>query len=1541
MEHDSCGVGFVARLDGQPRHEIVEDAVRVLVNLEHRGAVGGDKTTGDGAGLLLQIPHAFLSRECAACGLALPPSGHYAVAMVFLPTDAALAGRCCKALEDAARAEGADLLAWRDVPTSNSHLGELARSTQPVVRQMILGRPAQAARHGSPHTSGPADGHAAADAFERKLYVIRRTAEKTVAAWTDVDASQFYVASLSSRTIVYKGMLRGTQLVAFYPDLGDPLFASALAVVHQRYSTNTFPTWSLAQPFRMLGHNGEINTLPGNVSHMRAREADLASPLFGDRLAKLRPIIVEGASDSAMFDNALELLVMAGRSLPHAAMMMVPEAWGPKFTMSDDKRAFYEYHAAIMEPWDGPAALVFTDGRFIGATLDRNGLRPCRYTLTRDGMVVLASETGVLDFQAERILRLGRLQPGKMLFVDLEQHRIVPDNEIKAKISRQSPYRRWVKDNRIELRGLFNPSQVPAEEPAAHLARQHALGYSEEELRMVIAPMASRGQEAIGSMGNDAALAILSERPQLVFAYFKQLFAQVTNPPIDPLREELVMSLMNFVGPERNLLAETPEHVRRLKLPHPILTVEDMVRLRRGRAPDIVTRDIDILFDTDGAAEGPSPQGGSAGGDRVSGGASGAALARALERVFAQAEQAIADGATLLVLTDARMDRRRAAIPVLLATAGLHHHLIRRGLRTRVGLLVESGEVREVMHYALLVGYGANGICPTTALATVRQLAESNLLEEPSTAEEAADRYVTAIKKGLLKTFSRMGISTIRSYFGAQIFEAVGLAPDLVKHYFRGTASRVGGIGLAEIARETLALHARAFPADGSAPAPLLDVGGQYHVRVGGENHLWSPEAVYKLQQAVRRDDYAMFKQYTALIDDRSRSAVTLRSQLRFKPAAAVPLAEVEPVEAIVKRFVSSAMSFGSISKEAHETIALAMNRLGARSNSGEGGEDPARYKPLPSGDSLRSAVKQVASGRFGVTTEYLLSADELQIKMAQGAKPGEGGQLPGHKVSAEIAYVRHTTPGVTLISPPPHHDIYSIEDLAQLIYDLKSVNPRARISVKLVSEIGVGTIAAGVAKGKADMVLIAGHDGGTGASPLTSIKHAGLPWELGLAETEQTLVLNRLRDRIRVQVDGQLKTGRDLAVAALLGAEEFGFGTTVLVTLGCIMMRKCHLNTCPVGVATQDPLLRKRFTGKPEHVERFFRFMAEELREHMAALGFRTLDEMIGRSERLDAAPAIDHWKARGLDFTAILTPAPAGERAPRICTRPQDHDLASRLDYELMIRAAAALDRQEPVVVEMPIRNVHRAVGATLSGEIVRRYGAVGLPDDTVRLNFRGSAGQSLGAWLAPGVTIRVEGDANDYVGKGMSGGRIIVVPPAAARFRAHENIIAGNTVLYGATGGEVYLAGVAGERFAVRNSGATAVVEGVGDHGCEYMTGGAVVVLGATGYNFGAGMSGGVAYVYDASELFGTRTNLDMVDLETVWTDQDKAALRGLVEDHLRYTGSKRAATLLEDWEAHLPLFVKVMPIDYRKVLQRMKAQEQRDTETVSATEEVFNG
>ncbi|MBN1868608.1 glutamate synthase large subunit [Candidatus Sumerlaeota bacterium] len=1503
-EHDSCGTGFIARIDGDPQHDLVENAIRILVNLEHRGAVGGDKSTGDGAGLLLQIPDIFFRRQADALGAPLPERGDYAVGMFFLPTDESLRARCQEAAGRIAESEGCEVLGWREVPVDSKELGHLSLSTMPAFRQLFLGR-----------------GRVERSRFETKLYVIRRLIENEVAGWDDVDASQFYVVSLSSRTVNYKGLLTGTQLTRFFPDLFEADFASSFALVHQRYSTNTLPTWCLAQPFRYLAHNGEINTLRGNINRMRAREAVFSSRLLGPDVEKIRPVIVEGGSDSAAFDNTLELLVAAGRSIPHAMMMMIPEAWGPKFLMSEDKRAFYEYHANIMEPWDGPASIAFTDGhRYIGAVLDRNGLRPSRWSVTRDGLVIMASETGVIDIAPEQILRRGRLQAGKMFLLDMIEKRIVSDSEIKGRIARRSPYRHWVRENHVELRGLLAPSEIPAQDPDRVLRQQHVFGFTEEELRTIVAPMASRGQEPVGSMGNDAALAVLSDRPQLLYAYFKQLFAQVTNPPIDPLREELVMSLTNFLGRERNLLEETPEHCRRLKLYHPVLTPEDVARLRGSTNPDLKAGELEMLF----------PVGG--GGD---------ALEQSLDSIFQRAEEAIASGATILILSDRETDARRAPIPALLAASGLHHHLIRRGLRAEAGIVVDSGEPREVMHLALLIGYGASAICPRAAFHTIRALAEAGLLDDPkATPEEAVDRYVTALKKGLLKTFSRMGISTSRSYLGAQIFEAVGLSRALVDRYFCHTASRIQGIGLEEIAREANERHRRAYPETG-VPAGLLDVGGNYHVRVGGEAHMWTPQAIYKLQHATRTNDYSVFKEFAATVNDTSRERATLRSLMRFKKGDPVPIDEVEPVESITPRFVTAAMSFGSIGQEAHESIAIAMNRLKGRSNSGEGGEDPARYVLLPNGDSRRSATKQVASGRFGVTTDYLIHADELQIKMAQGAKPGEGGQLPGHKVSEDIARVRHTTPGVTLISPPPHHDIYSIEDLAQLIYDLKMTNPEAAVSVKLVSEVGVGTIASGVAKAKADLVLIAGHDGGTGASPLTSIKHAGLPWELGLAETQQSLVGNHLRDKIRVQTDGQLKTGRDIAIAALLGAEEFGFGTSVLITLGCVMMRKCHLNTCPVGVATQDPRLRCRFTGNPDYVERFFRFLAQDLREVMAELGFRTIDEMVGRVDRLEMQPAIDHWKARGLDLGAILTVPEDPGRIGLRCTKKQDHEILEAMDQELIRLARPAIEKGERVRIERPIRNVNRAVGSTLSGEIVRRHGPKGLADDTIQIDFSGSAGQSLGAFLARGVTIRVEGDANDYVGKGLSGGRIIVVPPRGATFIPHENIIAGNVILYGATSGEVYLHGMAGERFAIRNSGAKAVVEGVGDHGCEYMTGGVVVVLGSTGYNFAAGMSGGVAYVYDPTEMFETRCNLDMVDLEGVRSEDDRTELRALIENHYTYTHSPNAQRILEDWQTHLPRFVKVMPIEYRRVLERMRLREHVDSETVSATEEVYSG
>lgn len=1499
FEHESCGVGFIATIDSTPRHDLVENGIQILINLEHRGAVGGDKSTGDGAGLLLQIPDQFFRIRCKKMNL--PDVREYGVGMIFLPSNQGLSQKCVETIERLILKEKCRILGWRDVSVDSSQLGELARKTQPKIVQCFIDPGKNRLNH-----------------FERKLYVIRRLIEKEISSWRNVDTSQFYISSLSSRLIVYKGLLTGTQLPLFYPELKEPDFLSAFALVHQRYSTNTLPTWNLAQPFRYLAHNGEINTLRGNVNRMRSREPGMYSPLLGADIQKIKPVIVEGGSDSAIFDNVLELLIRSGKSMPHAMMMMVPEAYSPDIQMSEYKRAFYEFHSSIMEPWDGPAALVFSDGRYIGATLDRNGLRPARYTVTTDNMIVLASETGVLEFPGDKIRSRGRLQPGKMFLVDLEQNRIVPDNEIKAKISRQRPYRRWIHDKRIELRGLFMPSQIPPINPDELIQKQHAFGYTDEELKMIIGPMASRGQEAIGSMGNDTPLAVLSNRPQLLFSYFKQLFAQVTNPPIDPLREELVMSLESFLGKEKNFLDETPDQYRGLKLNHPILSIRDMMRLREAGLSDLVTRDIDTLFNVSGEKD---------------------TLSKALSNVFWHAEKAISEGVTLLILTDRKVNQEFAPIPSLLVLSGLHHHLIQKGLRNSVGIIMETGEAREVMHFALLVGYGCDAICPYVAFQTVRQMTESGLLEISSTPEECMDNYITAVKKGLLKTFSRMGISTVHSFFGSQIFEAVGLGKKVIDRYFCGTASRVGGVGLKEIADETLMRHKRAFPKQ-EEPPKLLEAGGRYRIRHGGEKHFWTPETIYKLQQASRNNDYEIFKEYSSLINEKSTYCTTLRSLFRFRKQESISIDQVEPVESIVKRFVGAAMSFGSLSQEAHETIAIAMNRLGARSNSGEGGEEPARYQSLLNGDSKRSSIKQVASGRFGVTTQYLVNADELQIKIAQGAKPGEGGQLPGHKVSEEIARVRHTTPGVTLISPPPHHDIYSIEDLAQLIHDLKTVNPSVKVSVKLVSEVGVGTIAAGVAKARADLVLISGQEGGTGASPLTAIKHTGLPWELGLAETQQTLIGNNLRDRIRVQVDGQLKTGRDLAIAILLGGEEFGFGTSLLITLGCVMMRKCHMNTCPMGVATQDPRLRSRFHGKPEYVERFLKFIAQELREIMAELGFRTIDEMVGRVDVLDIQKAVNHWKAHKLDLLPILQTHYDVKDCIRYCTRGQDPIEKNRLELRLLEKVRPALEKKESVRIEMKIRNIHRTVGAELSGWIVKSYGPEGLPDDTVQIHFKGSAGQSLGGFLAPGVTIRVEGDANDYVGKGMSGGRLILVPPKKRFFLPHENVICGNVVLYGATGGEVFISGLAGERFAVRNSGAHAVVEGVGDHGCEYMTGGIVVVIGPTGKNFAAGMSGGIAYVYDETELFDTRCNLDMVDLESVWSQEDRIQLRTFLEKHLSWTQSPRAKMILENWEAHLPLFVKVMPIDYRQVLERMRLRADTDRETVSATEEVYN-
>ena len=1503
-EHDACGIGAVVNISGKSDHQIIEYGKQILLNLRHRGAAGADEVTGDGAGILCRIPHDFFLAECGKAHVTLGPSGAYGVGMVFGPRDEALRRRCDAILSDSISHYGPRVTGWRDVPSRNDCLGKIALDAEPSIKQVFV------------------DGCGLdEEGFERRLFLARKRAEKEVRRQFGEVAEDFYVTSLSCRTICYKGMFMAWQLFAYYPDLADERFASALAIVHQRYSTNTFANWRLAQPFRAIAHNGEINTLSGNRNSLRIREKNMASEVLGEAIADVIPVLEPGASDSASFDNFLELLVRGGRSMPHAMMMMIPEAFGAKYHISTDKRAFYEYHAALMEPWDGPAAMVFTDGRLIGGTLDRNGLRPCRYLVTKDGLAVMASEAGVIEFAPERIWTKGRLRPGRMFLVDTQEGRIVTDNEIKSKIARQAPYRRWLEENRIELRGLFDsPQSVEADSETIAL-RQRIFGFTREELRVILTPMALNAQEPVGSMGTDTPLAVLSNRPRMLYDYFKQLFAQVTNPPIDPLREGLVMSLMMFTGRKCNVLTETPEHCRQLKLPHPILTNEDVERLRRVKRADFKVATVSAVFDASGAN-------------------AAASMAGALERLVNDAEAAIRDGASLIIVSDRAVSETTAPMPALLATAALHHGLLDRGLRSQAGLIIESGEPREVMHFCLLSGFGANGINPYLAFESLEDLHGKGYLPEIADATRMTDNYIAAVKKGMLKTMSKMGISTLRSYQGAQLFEAIGLNRSLVDTYFTGTASRIGGIGLAELAEETLRRHRVAF-----APRPMgsleVDFGGEYSFRRDGEAHLWNPTTVSLLQHAVIGNDARTYAAYARAVNDQSRALCTLRGLFEFVPGDPVPVAEVTPAAEIVKRFCTGAMSHGSISAEAHECIAIAMNRIGGMSNTGEGGEDPARYVPEANGDSKNCAIKQVASARFGVTIDYLAHARELQIKMAQGAKPGEGGQLPGHKVTAEIARLRHSTPGVTLISPPPHHDIYSIEDLAQLIYDLKCSNPGVKVSVKLVAEVGVGTIAAGVAKGNADEVLISGHDGGTGASPLSSIKHTGCPWELGLAETQQVLVMNGLRDRIRVQADGQMRTGRDVVVAALLGAEQFGFGTAALVTLGCTLLRKCHEGACVYGIATQDPELRARFAGKPEYITRFMFFVAEEVRLIMADLGFRTFEEMIGQRQRLQVRGAVDHYKARGLDFSAMFAPVQSPEGAGIRLTTAQPCKIDDHLDWSLLEQAAAAIEKKQKVTIETPIRNTHRTVGTILSHRIVMKHGPAGLPDGTIEITCRGSAGQSFGAFLAPGVTLKLTGESNDYLGKGLSGGRIVVKTPDEATFEAHKNIIVGNTLLYGATSGEVFINGMAGERFAVRNSGAVAVVEGVGDHGCEYMTGGTVVVLGETGCNFAAGMSGGIAYVLDEMQLFDTLCNLDMVDLESVWRRDDINVLHDLIARHHRLTGSRLAASILGSWQNTIGRFVKVTPIDYRKALDKMRANECRDTETTPATEEVFHG
>jgi glutamate synthase domain-containing protein 2/glutamate synthase domain-containing protein 1/glutamate synthase domain-containing protein 3 len=1470
-EHDGCGVGFVVNIEGRKSHDIVMKGVQILINLTHRGACGCDPETGDGAGILIQIPHSFFERECARLGFTLPAPGEYGVGMAFLPVDRSDRMLCEGIIEKIAREEGLTVLGWRDTPIDGNTIGRLARASQPYIEQIFIRR-------------GPGMDQ---DALERKLYVVRKRAETAVAASDLREKGFFYMPSLSSRTIVYKGLLLAPQITHFYKELSDPELISAMCVVHQRFSTNTFPSWQLAHPYRYICHNGEINTLRGNVNWMNARQSVLASPLFGDDIKKLFPIITAGGSDSAMLDNAVELLTMAGRSLPHVMAMLIPEAWDRDRAMADDIRAFYEYHASLMEPWDGPAAVVFADGRVVGATLDRNGLRPGRYVVTKDGLVILASEAGVLPIASNNIRMKGRLAPGRMLLVDTEQKRLFSDDEIKKQLAGRQPYAKWLQDNRITLDHLPSPTHVQATNHETILMRQRAFGYTDEDLKTVLLPSALKAEEPVGSMGIDTPLACLSDQPQLVFNYFKQTFAQVTNPPIDSIREDMVMSLNSNIGCEGNILEETAKNCHTLKLRHPIISNWRLEKVRRVSWGDFLATTVPTLFRVDGGEQ---------------------QLERAVETLCRRASLAIKSGYTILILSDRGLDEGYAPIPSLLALSAVHHHLIREQTRNQVALIVESGEPREVMHFALLLGYGASAVNPYLAIETLEDLHRNGHFPADQTWDKVFKSYMKAVDKGLLKVASKMGISTLQSYQGAQIFEAIGLNRAVVDRYFTGTASRIEGVSMEVLAREALMKHEFAMRAPSESETELR-VGGEYQYRVRGEKHLLNPSTIAKLQHAVQQTKFETYQEFANIVNQQNRELQMLRGMFDFRPAGpAVPVEDVEPASEIVKRFATGAMSYGSISKETHETLAIAMNRLGGKSNTGEGGEDEARFKPDANGDSRRSAIKQVASARFGVTTNYLVNADDLQIKIAQGAKPGEGGQLPGHKVDEIIARVRHSIPGVALISPPPHHDIYSIEDIAQLIHDLKNVNPRARVSVKLVAEVGVGTVAAGVAKAHADVILISGYDGGTGAS-----------WELGLSETQQVLVMNDLRSRVRLQVDGKLQTGRDVAIAALLGAEEFGFSTAPLIALGCIMMRKCHLNTCPVGVATQDPQHSKKFHGRPHHLINYLFFVAEELRRIMAELGFRTVDEMVGRVDCLVQRGDITHWKAKGIDLSPILYDPPVPSHVGRRSMQPQDHGLDQALDRTLIEMAQEALENRTPVSLSMAIRNVHRSLGTMLSGEVARRYGSAGLPDDTVDIHFTGCAGQSFGAFLAKGVTLRLEGESNDYTGKGLSGGRMIVYPPRDSEFVPEENILIGNVCLYGATSGEAFFNGMAGERFAVRNSGATTVVEGVGDHGCEYMTNGLVVVLGRTGRNFAAGMTGGIAYVMDqAGDFASLRCNRTEVDLEPVVNPVDIETLHGLIQRHSEFTGSPQAKWILQNWESMLPKFIKIFPHEYKRVL-----------------------
>ena len=1525
-EHDACGVGFVVNVHGRKSHQIVRQGLEVLENLTHRGATGCDPLTGDGAGILLQMPHEFFAAVTPQAGIMLPAPGDWAAGNIFLPPSDGDREAAELFFEKICREEGLEFLGWRNVPTDNQSIGGTAREVEPFVRQAFVGRGKKVSR----------------DHFEWKLFVLRKRFGIELGRLGLTEQAFVYVCSLSARTIVYKGLLLADQVDKYYPDLSDPKMTSALALVHQRYSTNTFPTWDLAHPFRFIAHNGEINTVRGNINWMHARESMLAHPVFGPDLDKIKPIVREGGSDSATFDNVLEMLVLAGRPIEEAVSMLIPEPWSGHESMADDLKAYYEYQACLMEPWDGPAALAFTDGTRIGATLDRNGLRPGRWWQMKDGLVVMASEAGVLQLPAGEVVRKGRLRPGRMFLVDTKEGRIVEDEEIKRKLATAKPWREWITGQQVRLDELADPPAAAeltqsravisdellqaaasngngngngtphavdpwraagvAGEHSSLLELQRAHGYTLEDLKVIIVPMATDGAEPIGSMGNDTPLAVLSDRPQLLANYFKQLFAQVTNPPLDAIREEIITSMITTIGSEGNLLDSKPEQCRLLRLETPVLTNAECARIKSLHQPGLVAKTISMLFPAAAGAAG---------------------MRKRLDEIRTEASQAVQDGATIVVLSDRGICREQAAVPALLATGGVHHHLVREGSRTRCGIVVETGEAREVQHFALLTGYGAGAVNPYLAYATIDQMQAERMLAAEYPREKLHKNFAKAASKGLLKVMSKMGISTQQSYRGAQIFEAVGLEKGLVDEFFTRTPSRIGGIGLEGVAAEALRRHEHAWPQT-SVPQTLeLDVGGRYQWRRKGEAHVLSPDVVATLQRSTQINSREEFKKYQQLIDEQQTKLLTLRGLLDFTFADnSIPLDEVEPATAIVKRFATGAMSYGSISKEAHETLAIAMNRLGGRSNTGEGGEDPVRYQLEPSGDSKNSSIKQVASGRFGVTSLYLVNAKELQIKMAQGAKPGEGGQLPGHKVDREIARIRHSTPGVGLISPPPHHDIYSIEDLAQLIHDLKNANHHARISVKLVAEVGVGTVAAGVSKGKADVVLISGGDGGTGASPQTSIMHAGLPWELGLAEAHQVLVMNDLRGRIIVQADGMIRTAKDVVIATMLGAEEFGIATASLVVIGCIMMRKCHLNTCPVGIATQDPELRKKFTGQPEHVVNFFFMLAEEIRELMAKLGFRTIDEMVGRVDRLDTRAAIAHWKAKGLDFSSILYRPEVPDRVKTHHEDSQDHGIERSLDMTTLLDLCKpALEQKRPVKLDLPIRNINRTVGTVLSSEVTRRHGAAGLPDGTIQINFTGTAGQSLLAFGVPGVTVKVEGDVNDYCGKGLSGGRVIVRPARNATFKAEDNVIAGNVVAYGATSGEIYIRGICGERFCVRNSGAEAVVEGTGDHGCEYMTGGRAVILGETGRNFAAGMSGGIAYVWDSAGTFRQKVNKEMVDLEPL-DQNDLDYLKDRIEKHVEYTDSSRGRALLDGWQAEQSRFVKVMPKDYKRVLTSLK-------------------